>query len=381
MEQIELSIIIPIRTSVFDFYRSRLALRENQELRQQIETLVIDDGSPASVSREIEAFCLARRYRYLRLDTERLAFSLSRARNAGLSAARGTFIYMDDADLVYPCQFFESVATQLRLLEKTPFNFLSFPAVYLTKSLSERILLEKDFDSFYPQIMHALLLEDPKGGPSNLSIKSYAPASGIVALRRDFALSVGGYDEEFSGWGGEDRDFIFRLLAANPKIELPASFRKTESWNLNDTLIYRGWRSLHRVHGEFIARQGLYATHIFHEESKWRSRLSSSWNIRRAAAKTQEVVIAKRDFDSCFDLRSSLLFDIYRTAATMEKINLSAELLLSSIHNHNRERLRGWRKGIGRKKSLVLKLLSSPRNFFGDSRFSVFRALARFFGD
>ncbi len=378
MEQPKLSVVIPLRTNGFDFYRSRLLLRDKLRMRQ-IETLVVDDGSPEPVAKQIEDFCIERSYRYVRLDTQENSFSLSRARNAGLTAAQGKFVYMDDADLAYPCNFFESVVSQLQVLENTPFNFLSFPAVYLAESASAKVLEDQNFDSAYPRIIQALLLEDPKGSPRNLIVKNYAPASGVVALRRDLALSLGGYDEEFSGWGGEDRDFVFRLLADNPEIELPASFCDTESWNLNDTLIYRGWRSLHRLHGEFMARQGLYAVHLYHPDNAWRSQFSSARNMKRAAVKTRKTTIVDRRFESSFDLRNSILFDIYRASALVEKTDESTVHLPELIQVANRTKDIIRKDKVKLSKNKVRKLLVSPRTFFADSRFLFFRVFARIF--
>jgi predicted glycosyltransferase involved in capsule biosynthesis len=371
-----LSVLIPVRTVDFAFYRKRLALRAALDL-DGIETLVIDDGSPQNAAVEIASFCADQGFRYLRLDTGDQPFSLARSRNAGLRAAGSPAVYMDDADLIYRRDFFQDVVAQLNGLAQTPFSFLSMPAVYLTAGASAKVFTDACLDASYVQVVHALLLEDPKGSPTNAVIESYAPASGVVALNRDLALRTGGYDESFSGWGGEDRDFIFRLLCANEKIGLPVSFNETKSWNLNDTLAFEGWRALHRLHGEFMARQGLYAVHLHHTKLPWREPISSGRNMRLAADKALGVQVENLSMIERVDLRNSVLFDAYRThhllgatssiGALMERLNAN-----NRLKERTQGHVRPWHKKLK-------KLLVSPLHFFEDSRYGLLRVFARLF--
>ena len=371
-----LSVVVPLRTDDFAFYSARLVLRDSLAL-EDVETLVVDDGSSAAAAYQISLFCNQRAYVYVRLESGNQPFSLPRARNAGLRAARGEFVYLDDADLVYTHAFFQAVLDQLRLLHRTPFNFLSVPAVYLTSTASDQVFADGALDRSYPRVVQALLLEDPKGGPTNDLVESYAPASGVVALRRDLALQVGGYDETFAGWGGEDRDFVFRLLAINDQLPLPPAFSQTESWNLNDTLVFQGWRSLHRLHGEFMARQGLYAVHLHHEKLAWRKPMASVNNMKRAAEKALHTPIIDRIDRQFFDLQTSLLFDTYRASQLLGHKGSTRELM-ERMHEVNRvkERTRGLRRPIWHK---LRKFLVSPGAFLADSRFALLRAISRIF--
>jgi predicted glycosyltransferase involved in capsule biosynthesis len=371
-----LSVLIPLRTDDFAFYRARLALRAALNLAD-VETIVVDDGSPQSVAAEISGFCATQGFQYLRLATGDQPFSFARSRNAGLRAASSPSVYMDDADLIYRRDFFQAVVAQLNGLAQTPFSFLSMPAVYLTAGASAKVFADACLDASYLQVVHALLLEDPKGSPANAVVESYAPASGVIALSRELALRTGGYDESFSGWGGEDRDFIFRLLCANEQMSLPASFNETKSWNLNDTLAFEGWRALHRLHGEFMARQGLYAVHLHHKKLPWRGPVSSGRNMRLAAEKALSMQVANLPMAGRMDLRHSVLFDVYRAhdllgatgspGALMERLN-AANRLKARTQGH----VRPWHKKLQ-------KLLVSPLGFFADSRYGLLRALARLF--
>jgi len=371
-----ISVVVPLRTDDFAFYSKRLALRDSLFLNN-IQTVVVDDGSSEKAAAEISFFCKERSYEYIRLESGSQPFSLSRARNAGLQAAKSEFVYFDDADLVYTQGFFQSLLNQLQLIDCTPFNFFSLPTIYLTAATSGQVIANGRLDISYPRVLQALLLEDPKGGPANKMIDSYAPASGVLALRRDLALQLGGYDESFVGWGGEDRDFIFRLLAINDQLPLPSAFNQTESWNLNDTLVFRGWRSLHRIHGEFMARQGLYASHLHHERLAWRKPFASAQNMKRAAEKALLIVKSERISEKSFDLQSTVLFDTYRSSELLWRKDLTGGLI-ERMHEVNRikERSLGSKKPFWKK---FRKLMESPKAFLAGSRFRLFRATSRLF--
>src|SRR5690606_38263256 len=134
----KLSVIVPLRAHRQFSYIDRLRFRENCNLAE-IETIVVDDGSPSDLAVEIENYCLAKSFRYVRLDTSEIEFSLPRARNVGINAASSDWIFMDDADIIYSSDFFQRIYIELTLLDRTPFNFLTIPIVYLSEKRSNSI--------------------------------------------------------------------------------------------------------------------------------------------------------------------------------------------------------------------------------------------------
>lgn len=370
----ELSVITPIRTESFDFYRQRLTLRSELNLAG-VETIVVDDGSPLPIGGDIREFCEIHGFSYLRINSQDVPFSLARARNFGIKNALSKWVYMDDADMVYHRCFFQSIIEQLSHLGETPFSFISLPAVYLSRNISSSIVAQRGLRGFYRSILNSLLLEDPKGSKNNSHIDSFAPASGIIALDKGLALSIGGYDENFSGWGGEDRDFIFRLLCENKKIKYPANFGETKSWNLNDTLAFEGWRALHRLHGEFMARQGLYAFHLYHDRLPWRGDVGSAKNMKMAASKAKAFDEAAVVEDGRFDLRYTVLFDSYRCYDLLEPHRRDEVLARSlSFANKLRDKAQGKSRPFHRK---MRKLFISPLQYFEDSGSPLLVKLAR----
>ena len=101
-------------------------------------------------------------------------FSLARSRNVGAGSASGEWLFFCDSDIVLRSGFSECVA-----------NLLTTNAV-LTIQDREKVLVP---------------------GLGGL----------LICRRRDFDL-LGGYDELFTSWGGEDDDLLHRLLVvANRK--------------------------------------------------------------------------------------------------------------------------------------------------------------------
>jgi predicted glycosyltransferase involved in capsule biosynthesis len=359
-----LSVLIPVRTEDPSFLLKRLRLRDRCDLAGT-EMILTDDGSPKEAARELREFCEARGWRYARLETAHVPFSLARARNAGLAAAQTPWVFFDDADMAYEVAFFRKLHKELALLKETPFTFLSLPAVYLSGKSSQEVLEKGEIDEILPRLLTRLALEDPRGGGDNHAIQSFAPASAILAMEKAAALSVDGYDEAFHGWGGEDRDFVFRLLATNDALPKPADFGATRVWNLNDTHAFVGWRALYRLHGDYMARKGLYAFHLYHESNAWKTAKARERNFERAARRAYAYADERnrdaKQMPMHQTLRRSLLFSIY------------ADCMLSVPAK------RTTTAGPARTVARLKKLCRDPHAFFRDAKVSYLRRIRHLF--
>ncbi len=295
----KISSIIPLRADNFDFYRQRLELRKNLDL-VEVETIVVDDGSPDLVASQIEDYCKKQGFKYVRIESSEYRFSLSRARNFGLEVASCEWILMEDADITYEKIFYKKLAVEVELMDETPFNFFSVPVIYLKEDISESIFQAGEIDSFIPRILMATQFENPKGDIHNRIVESFSPATALFVVRKTTLMHIGGYDNFFEGWGGEDRDVAYRLLAFNEKIDKPVEFGVTKKFNLNDTVEYKGWRSLYRLSGDYLAAKGLYGFHLFHHKLDWRIDEVANLNLKYAEDKAVSIT-RKRTFIPKFD--------------------------------------------------------------------------------
>ena len=354
-----LSIIIPVRAKSPDEFLPRLALRD-QCCLDGVTTILIDDGSPKNVSEALAAFCETRGWLYVFEDSRNLAFSLSRARNIGANIAQTEWIFLDDADILYSATFFSRLKVELSHLHRTPLSFVSVPVVYLTQRASAQILTSSIVEE--AALTTAMMFENPLGSEDNSLVESFAPASALLAVRKETLQSVGGYSTDFIGWGGEDRDFIFRLIAANPRLPRPKNVALTTSTNLNIITEYSSWRALYRLHGDYLARKGMYAFHCWHADRIWKRQPNKQNNLNLAKKKAQvhmqdvSTHTASLDLSAAEPLRRSLLF---------------------SVFDLDRPRRQYLRRSLGQRTiAKSYKFKNDPIGFFADSQSLLLRIIA-----
>ena len=201
---------------------------------------------------------------------------------------------MEDADIVYAPDTFQRLIRETELLEETPFNFLSIPTIYVAEGPSAEVITTGYLtETMAERLVTKMLVSSPLDTAEGIDIQHFIPASGLILTRRDTALGVGAYDEAFQGWGGEDRDFIYRLLHANPQLNRPASFYATINDNMNRIHEFKGWRAAFRLHGDYLAAKGIYAFHLYHPKLGWKNQEGTRANIAYAAQKAADIAKSK----------------------------------------------------------------------------------------
>ncbi|TWG96698.1 putative glycosyltransferase involved in capsule biosynthesis [Mesorhizobium sp. J18] len=292
----KLSVIIPLRANENIDVIERLCWKAIPE-DSQIEVVISDDGS--SNARAIKSLCNSRGWRYVRLRTADAPFSLSRARNAGIRAAMGEYLYFEDVDFLHRGDFYQNLLDLLPSFDEAPFNFASIPTLFLTDNASnkliENITDRKEFDRIFTSYIQRLPFTNPDE-PNDLC-NSYAIIGSNILLRRDLCFHIGLFDEFFNGWGGEDRDFVFRLLHHNSHLLRPANFSSTKNWKPHRTNAFEGWRSVYRLHGDWLKSLGIYAVHIYHPENAWKEPEIRRLNFEYAERKATEIETGRRKID------------------------------------------------------------------------------------
>lgn len=228
------------------------------ELPEQVDFIVVDDGSPDEYFKEI-----------LRKHSDNMTvlrtgaknyqdFSLARARNYGAQRAKGRFVMFMDADLIPYPGFFKDVLRELKLTEMTRHvdRFLMFPVIYLTdKGYEEMRQLSADCWKQYS--INAMLSDD------KTLIEKFSSGTSVIALDRHYYLSRGGQDEDFEGWGYEDYEFATRLIRRNRKFPLPDNWLSMAG-NFMTIRQYEGWKAAYRLYGDWMAAKGIYLLHAPH---------------------------------------------------------------------------------------------------------------------
>lgn len=275
----KLSVIIAFKNSENLNVNLRLRWRERiVKENPDVEFIAVDDGSiDGSV---VKGICENIGMTYVRLQTQDAPFSLARARNAGLRASSREYVYFEDVDFLHKSDFYARLVglAESNIFDEIPFNFLSVPTLFLTKEASESLLNAPDRDKQFDKYIGALPFLNPDA--QNELVDSYALVGSNIFLRRATCFHAGLFDEYFNSWGGEDRDFVFRLLFQNSKLIRPLLMHVTKPWKLHQTSAYEGWRALYRMHGDAMAQLGLFACHIHHEPYPWKQDFAREQNLR-----------------------------------------------------------------------------------------------------
>jgi len=129
------------------------------------------------------------RYIFLETSIDLDGYNRSAGFNLGAIHANGQILLLHDNDMLVPNTYCRDI---VRLVEKG-YNALNTKryVFYLRNSHSQRIQ-----DS-----IHEILSEPPDYIVQNLE------AGGSMAITKEAYMSIGGMDEEFIGWGGEDIEF------------------------------------------------------------------------------------------------------------------------------------------------------------------------------
>lgn len=181
-----ISIVIPIAgPSRMAQFRLTLAAARAQ-VGVNSEVVVVEQWPDATLRDSLPADV-----RYLHqpvaVDAE---FNKSKALNAGAEAATGGSLVLLDADIVLPERFASECMQALASVEAVrPARWI----FYLDREASERVMSGLDFQA-------SCGVE---------SIVSNTPMP--IALRRSTYWNIGGHDEAYEGWGGEDTEFLDRL--------------------------------------------------------------------------------------------------------------------------------------------------------------------------
>jgi hypothetical protein len=117
------------------------------------------------------------------------SYCRSHAFNVGASLARGAMLVLHDNDLLIPQSY--ASETLKRFREGYEVINLKRFIFYLSKEHSQRV-----FDSGRLDFTQA-----PEAVMQN------AQAGGSLAVSREAYFALGGFDESFVGWGGEDNEF------------------------------------------------------------------------------------------------------------------------------------------------------------------------------
>lgn len=176
------------------------------------EVIVADDGSGPATAAVVADWQRRAALPLQHVWQEDIGFRLARSRNRAIAAASGDYIVLIDGDMILHPRFIEDHAACAR-----PDCFIQGSRPQLSPQTTTGLLQRGDpaVSVWSPGLQRrAYALRSPLLSRWASRIKS--SLGGIQGCNQSFwrqhALQVNGYDERFTAWGCEDREFAARLL-------------------------------------------------------------------------------------------------------------------------------------------------------------------------
>jgi len=159
----------------------------------RVECLVIEPGPQRELTKPPDGVrCLHSPH-----PTDPVGWRKAHALNVGVMAAKAGIVVCHDGDMLAPCDYGREILSRFRdpRLEVVHLHRLLF---CLGREGTKRTLSEQRVCTSLPPDR---VRQNWRGG--------------TLAIRKDAFVKVGGYDEQFVGWGGEDNEFYDRCTTLN----------------------------------------------------------------------------------------------------------------------------------------------------------------------
>ena len=188
-----LTILIPHRNRFDSRIRNLFQSLKNQSSSPHLSVMVVDFGSRSDVLWHIKELVNELQYQFVSVP-EKSYWNKAEALNAGLENVSTPLVFISDVDMIYSPTFFEEV---IQILTVEPLSYVVSACLDLPSGYSQDIdVIEFD---------HLQSLANPRFGK-----RFHYGQFGAYA---ECLRSIGGFDEGFLLWGGEDANMYRRLMA------------------------------------------------------------------------------------------------------------------------------------------------------------------------
>jgi len=180
------------------------------------EILIADDGSTDETKVIIEKYKKLFKIPVVHIWHEDKGFRLAKIRNKAIAKAKSDYIIQIDGDIILNKHFIKDHKNFA-----VPGTFVRASRVYIKKQFSiellkkasiEVSLFKKNISNFFSALRIPFLWPFFEKKYKIKGDELYEIHGCNMAFWRSDAIKVNGYNENFNGWGPEDKEFIARLL-------------------------------------------------------------------------------------------------------------------------------------------------------------------------
>jgi Glycosyltransferase like family 2 len=158
------------------------------------ECIIVEQSLQPEIQKYLPSWV---RYIHTPLPDRRMLYSRSWSFNVGARMAHGKVLIFHDNDMLIPADYGSEM--MVRMGDYCEVVNLKRFIFYLTQRHTSRIFN-----------MQSLVLDEPAE-----SVIQNLKGGGSFAIKKETYLQLGGFDEEFVGWGGEDVEFWHRASTRN----------------------------------------------------------------------------------------------------------------------------------------------------------------------
>ena len=204
------SVVIPTYQTPADVLARTLAALERQTYpRELFEVVLVDDGAEPPLARPETPLAVKV------VRQERRGFGLARARNTGVGAAEGEVVLFLDSDVLAEAEWVQAHARwhhavadalTIGLVAHVDPGDMDAESVRSRPGSLKELLAGRPVEPPWVE-SHLRMTKDLTSRDDGLF---RMVSGGNCGIRREFYQQIGGCDESFAGWGGEDVEFGYR---------------------------------------------------------------------------------------------------------------------------------------------------------------------------
>lgn len=182
------------------------------------EVIIADDGSADTTREVISSFQQVCPVPVRHIWHEDIGFRLAKIRNRAIASATGEYIIQVDGDIIMHRHF---IKDHVRFAKEK--SFVRASRIYIDQAMSQKMLeletatissFSKGISNFFSAIRAPFVWPVFETSYKNSGDERYEIHGCNMAFWKKDALAVNGYNEDFNGWGPEDKEFVARLLNA-----------------------------------------------------------------------------------------------------------------------------------------------------------------------